>query len=221
MPVRRPRPAEGDEPERPIERRSRRAPPADPPRTARRRAPEDPPDTPEERPVRRRKPVGASDAGSGAGERRVRSVDGRARRAPQEPPEETSRSAPASDGPEERPARRRTGGTGDPRSVGSERSAGEEPRRRPAGGKLTARRAAAVAADDVDDLTGRTPEGITSIDRTEDGWRIGVEVLESRRVPDSADILAVYLVALDDDGDLVSYRRERRYYRGRPEEDSP
>ncbi|MEW1912907.1 gas vesicle protein GvpO [Kitasatospora sp. NPDC085895] len=211
MPVRRSRPTEGDEPERPIERRSRRTPPADPPRAARRRAAEDPPDNPEERPVRRRKPAGTSDSGSGADEHRVESVDGRSRGAPQE---ETSRSAPASDESEERPVRRRAGGTADPRG------AGEEPRRRPAGGKLTARRAAAVAADDVDDLTGRTPEGITSIDRTEDGWRIGVEVLESRRVPDSADILAVYLVALDDDGDLISYRRERRYYRGRPEEDS-
>ncbi|MCU7826298.1 gas vesicle protein [Kitasatospora sp. DSM 101779] len=106
-------------------------------------------------------------------------------------------------------------------SAGGERSTDRAPRRRPANGKLTARRAASVAAADVGDLTGRTPEGITSIDRTDDGWRIGVEVLESRRVPDASDILAVYLVALDDDGDLVSYRRERRYYRGRPEEDQP
>ncbi|WP_431683169.1 gas vesicle protein GvpO [Kitasatospora sp. KL5] len=85
---------------------------------------------------------------------------------------------------------------------------------------MTARRAAARAAAQVGDLTGRTPEGITSLDRGEEGWEVGVEVLEARRVPDSNDILAVYRIVLDDDGDLVSFRRERRYLRGRTEEDS-
>ena len=41
-----------------------------------------------------------------------------------------------------------------------------------------------------------------------------VEVVEVSRIPDSADILAVYDVRLDADGDLISYRRLRRYARG-------
>ncbi|MGW4894035.1 gas vesicle protein GvpO [Kitasatospora sp. NPDC004240] len=69
------------------------------------------------------------------------------------------------------------------------------------------------------ELTGREPEGVTSLERTADGWRIGIEALESRRIPDSADLLAVYVVVLDQDGELVSYHRERRYHRGRPEEE--
>ena len=46
------------------------------------------------------------------------------------------------------------------------------------------------------------------------GWRVGVEVVEVARIPDSADILAVYEVRLDADGDLLSYHRTRRYPRG-------
>jgi hypothetical protein len=34
------------------------------------------------------------------------------------------------------------------------------------------------------------------------------------RIPDSADILAVYEVRLDADGALISYQRTRRYARG-------
>ena len=64
-------------------------------------------------------------------------------------------------------------------------------------------------------MTGRQPEGLTSLEHNDDGWHVGVEALESRRVPDSTDILALYRVDLDQDGGLVSYRRERRYYRGR------
>jgi hypothetical protein len=34
------------------------------------------------------------------------------------------------------------------------------------------------------------------------------------RIPDSTDILAVFEVRLDTDGDPISYRRLRRYARG-------
>ncbi|WP_063770899.1 gas vesicle protein GvpO [Streptacidiphilus neutrinimicus] len=86
--------------------------------------------------------------------------------------------------------------------------------------KLKAHRAAAMAAAQVRELTGKTPEGVTGLERLDDGWRVRVEVLESRRIPDSTDLLALYRVDLDADGDLVGYRRERRYHRGRPEEDT-
>jgi hypothetical protein len=59
---------------------------------------------------------------------------------------------------------------------------------------------------------------VVGLERTEDGWRVAIEVLESRRVPDSTDLLAVYRVELDQEGELVGYRREQRYHRGRGEE---
>ena len=49
------------------------------------------------------------------------------------------------------------------------------------------RRAAAL----VSTLTGRAPESVVFIERSDGGWRVGVEVVEVARIPDSADILAV------------------------------
>ena len=72
------------------------------------------------------------------------------------------------------------------------------------------RRAAAL----VSTLTGRAPESVVFIERSDGGWRVGVEVVEVARIPDSADILAVYEVRLDAGGDLISYQRTRRYPRG-------
>jgi hypothetical protein len=63
-------------------------------------------------------------------------------------------------------------------------------------------------------LSGRRPESVISIDRKDEEWCVGVEVVEMSRIPDSTDILAVFEVRLDTDGDLISYRRLRRYARG-------
>jgi hypothetical protein len=63
-------------------------------------------------------------------------------------------------------------------------------------------------------MTGKEPEGITSLERTDDGrWVVGVEVVETRRIPDSTDILAVYEAELDPEGELLAYRRVKRYSR--------
>lgn len=83
-----------------------------------------------------------------------------------------------------------------------------------AGSPITAEQAARLAARYVHEMTGREPETIISLERTDDGrWRVGVEVVEARRIPDSTDILAVYEVELKDSGELVAYRRTRRYSR--------
>jgi hypothetical protein len=66
----------------------------------------------------------------------------------------------------------------------------------------------------IGDLTGHDVEGVISVERNDEGWRVGVEVVESHRIPDSADILAIYEVCLDEGAELVSYRRTERYSRG-------
>jgi len=79
---------------------------------------------------------------------------------------------------------------------------------------VSATTAARRAAEAVSELTGHDVETVISIEPRDDGWKIGVEVVETRRIPDSADILATYEVQLDSVGDLVSYRRTQRYARG-------
>lgn len=91
-------------------------------------------------------------------------------------------------------------------------------RRRPMRGgrkRMPAAQAAEAGLRGLVDLIGKKPEGITSVEPTDGGWLIGVEVIEDQRVPSSADILAVYEAELDADGDLLSYRRTSRYSRGR------
>jgi hypothetical protein len=106
----------------------------------------------------------------------------------------------------DRPRRRRPP-TDAARPSGDRRN-GQRPRR------LSAADVAHAAIAQIGDLTGHDGEGVISIERNDDGWRVGVEVVESHRIPDSADILAIYEVDLDADGELVSYRRTERYSRG-------
>jgi gas vesicle protein GvpO len=73
--------------------------------------------------------------------------------------------------------------------------------------------AARRAARQVAEFTGRKPECVVSIDRADGGWQVGVEVVEIRRIPDTQDILAIYEVHVNGKGDLLSYRRTRRYAR--------
>jgi hypothetical protein len=69
------------------------------------------------------------------------------------------------------------------------------------------------------ELLGRIPEGVVSLERTDDGWRFGIEVVEMRRIPDTADVIAEYEVDADRRGRLLGYRRARRYARGRVGDD--
>jgi hypothetical protein len=79
---------------------------------------------------------------------------------------------------------------------------------------LRARTAARLAARLVAQMTGKELEGVTSLERLDDGtWRVGVEVVELPRIPDTTDILAVYRAELDEDGELLSYERTHRYRR--------
>lgn len=95
------------------------------------------------------------------------------------------------------------------------RESAEREWREPAGHRVaTAERCARRATDYVAELTGKEPETVVSLERTDDGgWLVEVEVVETRRVPDSTDILAIYEAELDTEGELVAYRRVKRYSR--------
>ncbi len=81
--------------------------------------------------------------------------------------------------------------------------------------ELSAVEAAEAGRRQITAMTGRSVEGVTSVKPSEEGWVVEVEVLEARHVPSSSDTLAIYEIELDLDGVLTSYRRARRYARGR------
>jgi hypothetical protein len=81
--------------------------------------------------------------------------------------------------------------------------------------RLTAPQAGRYGLEQIAELTGKETEGVTGVEPTDDGWRVTVEVVEDRRIPSSSDILSSYRADIGPDGDLLSYRRVRRYARGR------
>jgi hypothetical protein len=94
-------------------------------------------------------------------------------------------------------------------------------RRAGRGGKggLRAATAGQAAMSQIAELTGKEPEGVTGVEPSDDGWLVGVEVVEDRRIPSSTDILATYETEIDMDGNLVAYRRLKRYPRGRGDQE--
>jgi hypothetical protein len=82
---------------------------------------------------------------------------------------------------------------------------------------IGARRVARRAAEQISELTGRAPESIGAVAREGGEWKVAVEVVEMHRIPDSADIMAIYNVDLNSRGELVTFHRERRYIRGSTE----
>ncbi|GAB3766161.1 hypothetical protein FB382_001936 [Nocardioides ginsengisegetis] len=101
------------------------------------------------------------------------------------------------------------------KKAAARKSAPRKTAARPAARKQSAMDVARAAARQLSELTGREPECVTGVQRTEDGWEVEIEVVESRRIPDSTDILATYRVQVDADGDLTGYHRARRYVRGK------
>ncbi|MGW4336693.1 gas vesicle protein GvpO [Rhodococcus koreensis] len=79
---------------------------------------------------------------------------------------------------------------------------------------VSAAAAVSAALRDIEVLIGKESEGATSVLPTEEGWTVEVEVIDDRHIPPSADMLALYEVVLDLDGEMLSYRRTRRYRRG-------
>jgi hypothetical protein len=69
-------------------------------------------------------------------------------------------------------------------------------------------------------ITGLQPEGVTSLQRNDDGmWMVTVELLELSRIPSTDDVLGTYEASVDASGALRGYRRVRRYARSRSLQD--
>jgi hypothetical protein len=80
---------------------------------------------------------------------------------------------------------------------------------------LTAREAVDLVRQIITEITDGEPIRITSAGPTDDGgWVVEVETVEDRRIPSSADMLALYEIELDSNGEMLAYQRTRRYMRG-------
>ena len=78
----------------------------------------------------------------------------------------------------------------------------------------------ATARRSLEALLGTDVERVSGLARTDGRWSVQLEVVELARIPESTDVLATYEVVLDDDDDLVSVSRVRRYRRSQVEEEA-
>jgi hypothetical protein len=70
------------------------------------------------------------------------------------------------------------------------------------------------AKEQLNALTGLRPDTVSKMLKNGDSWRIVVEMLELKAIPESKDLLATYETVLDAEGNLMSYERTARYRRG-------
>ena len=87
--------------------------------------------------------------------------------------------------------------------------------------KLSAREAIEHVRDEFPALLGRPIESVLGVERSDDadGWMVTVQVVELERIPRSTDVLGAYAVELDKNGELLGYRRRRRFNRSQADED--
>ena len=78
---------------------------------------------------------------------------------------------------------------------------------------------ARVAKLELAQVTGLQPLTVSGLTKDEQGWRVSVDMIELKRLPDATDVLATYEVVLDDEGNLLNYQRIRRYLRGQVTEE--
>ena len=87
------------------------------------------------------------------------------------------------------------------------------------GDRLSARDLTIAARETIRDLTGYPPESVSGLQWDGETWLVTVDVCELERVPSTTDVLATYVVQLDDSGGLLGYKRTRRFMRSQAEEE--
>ena len=67
---------------------------------------------------------------------------------------------------------------------------------------------------------GKTPDnGVIGMTKTEEGWTVLLEVLERKAIPDTMDMLGLYELHLDNEGNLLGFDRKRLRKRGETNEE--
>ena len=83
---------------------------------------------------------------------------------------------------------------------------------------MNAQEVVAKAHAHIADMGKICNDGVTSMSKKNDGWTLCLEVLERKAIPDTMDILGLYEITMDNQGELLTVERKKLRKRGDTEE---
>jgi len=75
------------------------------------------------------------------------------------------------------------------------------------------------AQDEFASLSKLPVNAVIGLAKGEEGWVVSLEALERKAIPDTMDVLGLYEVRLDGEGNLLGFERKKLRKRGETEED--
>ena len=70
------------------------------------------------------------------------------------------------------------------------------------------------AKESLTRLTNRELSGVIGISKEGNEWKITLELIERKSIPDSSDILGIYEMKLDEGGEVLAFNRVKLRRRG-------
>ena len=64
------------------------------------------------------------------------------------------------------------------------------------------------------ELFKKEPESISAIEKSEHGWKVQIEVLERKAIPDKFDLLKIFEFTLDANGKVLGFKQIKKIQRG-------
>jgi hypothetical protein len=61
--------------------------------------------------------------------------------------------------------------------------------------------------------------GVTGLSKTDEGWLVLLEAVERKAIPDTMDVLGLYEIRMDKEGNLLDFGRKKLRKRGDTKED--
>ena len=75
------------------------------------------------------------------------------------------------------------------------------------------------ATEELAKLTKLKPEGVIGTSKDEKGWKVTIQMLEKKSIPDAMDLFGIYEVLLDEKGEVVKFERIELRKRGDTEKE--
>lgn len=70
-----------------------------------------------------------------------------------------------------------------------------------------------IAQDSIEQITGQASGTVSRCEKSGENWSVDVEIVESKGRMSDNDIIANYVLEIDDAGELLRYERTQRYTR--------